>query len=189
MKIKHLIIAVMSLAVMSLSACGGGGGETPASNPADNPTVPANGTTNPVPTPTPTKGLLKLSTSGAAAIMAGVDVTVSLPDGVILNADPATGEVAAGTITVSGAAAAGSNNIAAAKFTPASGGVPANLHIAIINVSGFSLGEFATIRFGLATGAALPLPNAFTVTSFSAKALDGSPLSGVTAAPPSVQGI
>jgi len=188
MKIKRLIIAVLSLAVISLSACGGGG-ETPASNPADNPTVPSNGTTNPTPTPTPTKGLLKLSTSGAAAIMAGVDVTVALPDGVILNADPATGAVATGTVTISGVAAAGSNNLAVAKFTPASGGVPANLHIAIINVSGFSLGEFATIRFDLATGAALPLSNAFTVTSFSAKALDSSALSGVTAAPPSVQGI
>ena len=119
--------------------------------------------------------------------MAGVDVTVALPDGVILNADPATGEVATGTITISGVAAAGSNNLAAAKFTPASGGVPANLHIAVINLSGFNLGEFATIRFGLATGAALPLSDAFTVTSFSAKALDGSGLTGVAAAP-SVRG-
>jgi hypothetical protein len=51
------------------------------------------------------------------------------------------------------------------------------------------LGEFATIRFDLATGALLPLPDAFTVTSFSAKALDSSALSGVAAAPPSVQGI
>jgi hypothetical protein len=187
MKIRHLIILVLSLAVMALAGCGGGG-ETPASNPADNPAIPSGGT-NPAPTPTPTKGLVKLSTSGAAAIMAGIDVTVALPDGVILNADPVTGEVAAGTITVSGVAAAGSNNLAAAKFTPASGGVPANLHIAVISVSGFNLGEFATIHFDLASGAALPLSNAFTVTSFSAKALDSSALSGVTAAPPSVVGI
>jgi hypothetical protein len=186
MKIKHLIIAVLSLAVMALPGCGGGGGgETPASNPADNPTVPSGGT-NPAPI---TKGVVKLSTSGAAAIMAGIDVTVALPDGVILNADPVTGEVAAGTITISGVAAVGSNNVAAAKFTPASGGVPANLHIAIINVSGFGLGEFAMVRFGLATGAGLPASDAFAVTNFSAKALDGSGLGGVTAAPPSVVGI
>jgi hypothetical protein len=139
--------------------------------------------------PLPTSGLLVLSTAGTPNIMAGVDVTVNLPAGVILNADPITGETASGVVSVSGEALVGSNNLAVAKYTPASIGTPARLHIVLVNVSGFRLGEFATVQFDLATGAGFPLSSAFTVMSFSAKGLDGSGLSGMSAVPSAEAGI
>lgn len=76
-----------------------------------------------------------------------------------------------------------------AKYTPASIGAPARLHIVLINVSGFHLGEFATIRFDLATGAGFPVSSAFAVTGFSAKALDSSTLSGIAVVPSTAAGI
>jgi hypothetical protein len=141
------------------------------------------------PIPTPTSGLLTLGTAGAANIIAGIDMTVNLPAGIIVDADPLTGVVADGVVTISGVAAVGTRNMSVAKYTPASIGTPALLHVIIANAFGFHLGEFATIQFDLATGATFPAANAFSVTNFFAKGLDGAGLNGITAAPASVAGI
>ena len=137
------------------------------------------------PVPIPTAGLLKMSAAGASFVMGGIDVTVKLPAGVTVNADPVTGEVASGVVTVSGVAAVGNNSLTLAKFTPASG----DLHIAVVNTAGFGSGEFVTIKFDLAPGTGLPALNKFTVMSVAAKAINGSALTGVTAAPLSVAGL
>jgi len=141
------------------------------------------------PIPTPTSGLLKLSTAGTANVIAGIDMSINLPAGVIVDADPLTGVVTDGIVTISGVAAVGTRNVIVAKYTPASIGTPANLHIIMANGLGFNLGEFATIQFDLATGASFPAANAFSVTTFSAKGLNGAGLSGITAAPVSATGI
>jgi len=133
-----------------------------------------------------------MATAGAAGTIAGIDLTVTLPSGVTVAADPITGEVPNGVVTVSGVAAAGTfgtQNLITGSFAPASSVTPGQLHIVIANVPGFNLGEFATVQFDLATGTSLPTANAFSVTSFLAKGLDAADLSGITAAPVSVSGI
>jgi hypothetical protein len=139
---------------------------------------------------TPTSGVLKLSTAGTADAIGGIDLTIGFPAGVVVDAD-GTGEPASGVVTVSGVAAVGDNTLTAAKFTPASGGNPAQLHIALVNATGFGLGEFVTVKFKLAAGGALPAgKDAFTVTGFAAKGLSSATtLAGITAAPSSVGGL
>jgi hypothetical protein len=140
------------------------------------------------PIPTPTSGLLKLGTAGTVSVIAGIDLTLNLPAGIIVDADPITGVVADGVVTISGVAAVGTRNVTVAKYTPAAIGVPAKLHVIMANGLGFPLGEFVTILFDLTTGASFPVANAFSVTSFFAKGLDGAGLSGITATPLSVAG-
>lgn len=139
--------------------------------------------------PAPARGVLRMLTAGAPDIIAGIDLTLDLPAGVIVHADPITGEVAAGVVTVSGVASVGGNRLSSARFTPASGGSPAKLQVILVNVAGFGPGEFVTIRFDLAGGASFPAADAFSVTSLFAKGRDGSGLAGITAAPAAVAGI
>lgn len=139
--------------------------------------------------PIPASGLVKLSTSGNGQIIAGIDVTVALPAGVTVQADPLTGEVLPGAVTISGVAAGGSNKLSMATFTPASGGSSAKLRMVLVNVGGFGTGEFVTLRFNLASGATFPAADAFSVTSLFAKGPDGSGLAGITVPLPSVAGI
>ena len=142
---------------------------------------------NPLPAAAPAGGVLKISTAGTAATIGALDMTVNLPAGTTVTADSVTGEAAAGTITVSGAAAANGGSQVAAKVNPASGGASANVVISMINPNGFEAGECMTIDFKLATGAAFPVnASVFSVTGVAAKALDGTPLSGVTVAPTSL---
>ncbi len=104
--------------------------------------------------PIPSAGMLKMSSSGASLLIGAIDVTVKLPAGVTVGADPNTGEVTSGgVIKVSGVAAVGNNSLTLAKFTPASG----DLHIAMVNTAGFGAGEFVTIKFDLAPGRTCPL--------------------------------
>jgi hypothetical protein len=137
------------------------------------------------PLPAPTGGFLKLSTSGNSATIGAIDVTVNLPAGVTVNANTATGEVTSGgVVTVTGVAAAGDNKLVSAKFTP---GTPAQLHIALVNTTGFGLGEFVTIKFDLGAGGSFPAnASAFSVAGFTASDPAGKPLGGITAAPVSV---
>lgn len=207
MRIKNFVLQIFCLAVIALSGCGGGGGgsDTVAPTPTSTAgtdvtntgsTATSTGSTatggTVTPTTAPTKGVLKMATSGAASTIAGIDVTVSLPDGVTVAANSVTGEVTNGVVTPSGVAAVtipGTQNAITAMFVPASSGVPGQLHIVMANVPGFGQGEFATVQFDLATGTSLPAANAFSVTSFLAKGLDAVDLSGITAAPASVSGI
>ena len=128
---------------------------------------------------TPVNGILKISTSGSANIGA-LDMTVSMPSGVEVAADPDTGEAAAGAVVISGVASSGHNELTT-KVTPASDGSPGKLTISIINNNGFGSGECVTVDFHVATGEGFPAnADAFTVTA-DAKDVDGTPLSGVTA--------
>jgi len=139
------------------------------------------------PTVTPTNGILKIGTAGPANTIGAVDLTVTLPAGTTVAADPVTGEAAAVTVTISGAAATGSNKLVAAKVTPASSAGPGKVTISMINTTGFVPGECLTVDFAVTTGGTFPANvNAFAVTGVSAKGLDAAPLSGVTAAPSSL---
>ena len=63
---------------------------------------------------------------------------------------------------------------------------PSRLHIVMANSQGFPLGECLTIQFGLTAGTVFPPAGTFSVTGVAAKALDGTGLTGITAAPLSV---
>ena len=138
------------------------------------------------PIPAPTSGIIKLSSTGTTNTIGAIDLTVNFPAGVRVNADATTGEAASGAVTISGVAAVGDNKLTSAKFTPAAGDIPARLRIVLINTAGFGLGEFATIRFDLAGGSFPAGKEAFSVASFAAKDLNGTPLGNITAAPASV---
>ena len=201
MKIRNFVWPILCLASIALFGCGGGGSSVGAvvatdggvTTTGDVNTTGGVTTTGGITSPAaPTQGLLKIATAGAAGTIAGIDMTVNLPAGVTVAADPNTGEVTTGAVTVSGVASAGTlgtQNVTVAKFTPASTVTPAKLHIVMANVPGFNVGEFASVRFDLATGTALPTAAAFTMSSFFAKGLDGLGLGGITAAPISVVGI
>jgi hypothetical protein len=144
-----------------------------------------NQTGTPAPTITPVNGILKISTSGSSTIGA-LDLIVTIPAGVEVTADPVTGEAAVGAVVISGVAATGTNKLIAAKVTPATGANPGKLTISMINSTGFGPGECITVDFHVATGGSFPATAAaFTVTG-SAKGVDGTPLSGVIAAPASI---
>lgn len=133
----------------------------------------------------PTSGLLKLSSAGTPNTIGGIDIVINLPAGVVVNFDQATGEAGPGVVTVSGVAASGSNQLSLARYTPAAGAAPAQLHVVLINATGFGLGEFATIRFN--AGAGFPASaGEFTIASFSPKALSGTTLTGITATAASI---
>jgi hypothetical protein len=201
MRIRSFVLPISCLAVITLSGCGGGGGgggdtEAVTASPAAGTDVTNSGNTAAggptAPLPIPTKGVLKMATSGAASTINGIDVTVTLPAGVTVAADPVTGEVTNGVVTASGVAAVqtiGTQNVITARYAPASSATPAQLHIVMANMPGFNLGEFVTIQFDLTTGTSFPAANAFNVTNFFAKGLDGLGLSGITAAPSSATGL
>src|SRR6185369_7278222 len=168
------LLAAALISSLLLGGCSGGGKEAAV--------------TQPLATAAKfTGGLLKLGAVGTTTdLIAGMDLWVNLPAGVTVDADPSSGEAATGAVTSSGAAG-GSNSLVAAKYAPAAAGTPAMLHIVVANAAGLNPGEFVTVRFNVAAGASFPALNAFTVANFSAKGLDSLPLSGMTAAPLSVE--
>jgi hypothetical protein len=100
-----------------------------------------------------TRGVLQLRTEGtlpAGAVINGIDCTVTLPAGVTVKSDPATGDTSTGVVAPSSLAAV--NSFASAKFDKIAGTV----RIVLINVQpGFAVGEFAHLEFdGFPSGAA-----------------------------------
>lgn len=121
---------------------------------------------------------LKLTTSGtASASLAGIAVTVTLPDGVTpsLNAD---GSVAATVEAVSGVAAPGT--VLAPVYTPASGTTKATLRIVLAanTTAGFGAGEFATLTLSVAAGAA-PAQSDFVLSGFNPIDVNGNTATGL----------
>jgi hypothetical protein len=136
------------------------------------------------PVPLPTAGTLTLGTAGTAATIGAISITVDLPSGITVAADGTTGEVATGVVTISGVAGSGSNKLTLARYIPAAGAIPGRLQLNLINAAGFGLGEFATIKFDIATGSSFPAgAGAFQLSGFTPVALNGTVLSGITAAP------
>lgn len=177
MKLRNIIIPVLCLAMLALTGCGkSSSDEAITTSTTTQPTTQPS--TGGVTTQTaPTTGNIKFSTIGANAIGA-LDMTIDLPAGVTVDADAATGEVAAGTVTISGVAANGTGQVAAKV---ASGKVT----ISMIDTTGFGSGECVTIHFKVADGGTFPADTAtFTATVTGAMATDGkTPINGVTAAP------
>ena len=100
-----------------------------------------------------TQGVLQIRTEGAlpaGTVINGIDCEVTLPAGVTVNSDPATGEALPGVVIPASLAA--SNSVVSARFDKAAG----TLRIILVNVQpGFAIGEFAHVEFvGFPSGAA-----------------------------------
>lgn len=134
----------------------------------------------------PNTGLLKISTAGTPSTIGAIDMIVNFPAGMTVKFDATNGEVSTDVVTISGVAAAGSNKLVLAKFTAATTTIPAQLHIGLVNSTGFGLGEVVTIKFDRDTSVTFPTVAAFSITGFTASSLSGSPLTGITVAPVSL---
>jgi len=117
--------------------------------------------------------VVTLSISGVSAAVYGVDVTVDLPSGVTVAAGT-NGSVAAPILSVTGAA---EGSYASAQYIPASGGVPAKLHIAVANGNGFTPGAFVTIACSVAQGVTPNFSNALVEPAAEVVGALGVPLS------------
>jgi hypothetical protein len=151
-----------------------------------------------VPALLPSGGKLKLGTTaapvppppGLAAVIGSLNMTITLPSGVSVASDLATGEALQGAVTVSGEAAIGLNTLLTANVTPATGSAPAQVAIHMSNSIGFGIGECVTVNFTRTAGGAYPASAAaFILTGVAVKGPDGLPLAGVTVAPTGLSGL
>lgn len=95
----------------------------------------------------------------------GIQMTLTLPPGTSCRVD-ANGALLSSSLRLSGVAPLTSLNLA--KFTPATATSNATVKLALINATGFGLGEFATLVLDLAPGVAKPAPGALGIAGFSA---------------------
>lgn len=142
-----------------LSACGDGGG---AGSPSASVT-------------------LKLATTGTPSQnLAGVDITVTLPDGVApaLKND---GTVADTVVTVSGVAGPGIG--LTPVYTVATATTPGTLRVYIASslTAGFGAGEFATVQLGIVT-AHIPTQGDFGLSNFRPITVTGGLATGLEGA-------
>ena len=78
----------------------------------------------------------------AGILINGIDCTITLPPGVTVKSDPATGDILEGVVAPSSLAV--NNSLVTAKYDATAGTV----HILLINVQpGFAIGEFAHLEF------------------------------------------
>ncbi len=131
---------ILSLAVLSISACGGGSSATPTSAP-------------------PTTAVLTLSTSVSTTIPSGTtinsyDVSITLPIGVTVSTVSGTGsplETAAGVVTAAGNATGSSIIGTYTAPTGTTSGGTVKVYLANVNTS-FAPGVFCTVTGHLAAG-------------------------------------
>ena len=151
-------LAVLSAMVLTICGCAGVGKGVPAQ---------------------PSVAVLTLSTQGSLApgsSIGGVDVTVNLPTGVTAKADR-TSATMEGVVVASGGAQGAPS---AAKFTPAEGTAPARVRLVLVKPAGFGTGEFATLNLDIS--GAPPRPPDFSTSGLSVSDVNGTAITGLTAA-------
>jgi hypothetical protein len=159
-------IVLLVLATIPLFACGGGGGGYSA--PA---TVPAN--------TLPTRAVVKLFTQGtltAGTKIGAIDVIVNLPTGVSVKSTGTTPETDPGVVIASGVA---QNSLVVGNYSAPTATTPANVRLALINVVGFGIGEFATVNCDIAAGSN-PVQAGFTLSNLAISDTTGTAISGPT---------
>lgn len=171
---KQLIKGACILVIITLlAACGvggGGGGTT---------TPPA---TTPQPTVSYTSAILKLSIQGtlpAGTALSGLGLTVTLPDGVIVETN-ADGTVKSGMLAPSGVLSP-STASCIQTYMPASGATPGKLDIIVISTqqNGFGTGEFATVTCKLTKQVDVTAAS-IVLSDFKPADLNLTPISGLT---------
>jgi hypothetical protein len=171
---KNILSVLAIVVITAVSACGGNSGGGSTTSP------PATSPTDTLPPAQPTKAVLKLSTSNTTTDIAGLDVTIALPDGVIVKSTTNPPETDAGIVVASGQAAA--NSLVEATYTATSGTSPAKVRVALVNTYGFGPGEFATITCDLVANAH-PASSDFSVLSATAWDPSTNLIAGVNVKP------
>src|SRR6185369_15759972 len=121
--VRSLVVVAMACLVGVMAGCGGGGGSTSTSD-----TTAGSGN----------KLTLSVETAPAGSLIGGVQGTITLPEGFSVLTKDASEEVQSGVFTASGNAA---SSLTSAAFTKAT----RTLKFGLVNASGFSGGEFATL--------------------------------------------
>jgi hypothetical protein len=149
----------LALVTALLAGCGGGGGGGAAGNAGEPGTV-----------------TVELSTRAATAgtVIYGVELTLHLPAGVTLPADPVTGEVSAGLLHPADAAA-----FAGARYLPATTGAKASVKVNIADPTGFGIGGLATLTCSVAPGVSVNVSD-FSLDGFSARDANAAVIPGIT---------
>lgn len=132
----------------------------------------------------PTQTRLVVTTSSTLApgkSLAGIGLTITLPNGVVPPLD-AAGQVDGNRlVTASGVAANGGLAVAAVHLTTGNGQPQLSLAVASKVSGGFGVGETMVLNLNLANGV-LPKSSDFGVVEFQAVGLDGKALSGIQVA-------
>lgn len=125
---------------------------------------------------------VKVSTSGTlplGAKIGAIGLDIVLPAGVTVNADPATTQINADDLLLSGVAAG--SQLIAGSFTPASGSAaPGRARIGLVGTAGFGTGEFATLRCSVAAGSRVTA-SSLILTGLLVTDVTGAVIDGVTA--------
>jgi hypothetical protein len=128
----------------------------------------------------PSTELLTISLQGAdAGIVKGIEVTISLPAGVVLRSD-ATGVPLAGVVATAGSASNG--GLFGAKYNPATATAPGTLHLGFITTGTLTAGDVFTFTGDLALGSTAPTASAFTISSSMLSDFDGKSVTGASLA-------
>jgi hypothetical protein len=156
------LLVVMAL----LAGCGSGGSSTSG--------IDAGHGLGPSSTESSATVTVGAQASAVDTVIYGVEFTITLPAGVSVTADPATGEPQTGVLRVNDSRA-----FSGGKYTAATATTPATLKVIIVDSSGFTAGDLATVSCSVAPGSAVSAAG-FSLSSFSARGADGAPLSGIT---------
>jgi len=148
----------LALIVALLAGCGSGGGGAGGS------------------VVQPAQATVAVSTEAASAstVLYAVQLTLRLPAGVTVAADPASGEVSAGILHPVDSAA-----LAGARYQAATAAAQASVTLNIVDPAGLTVGALATLTCTVSPGSALN-GTGFTLEGFSAKDQNGVVISGIT---------
>ena len=108
--------------------------------------------------------------ASAATVLYGVSFTVTLPAGVSVTADPATGEVPSGVLHVKDTRA-----LAGARLVRATATTPAALKVDIADALGFTVGDLATIECTVQPATEVTAA-AFSISNFVSLDANAAPL-------------
>lgn len=153
-----ILILILALVLASICGCGGTGGGSM------------------VDAPLPPRGLTLQLTSEAvnpATVFYSAELTLRLPAGVAVNADPGTGEVPSDLV-----AAADPTALVGARYTAASTTAPASVKVIVANPMGLVVGPLAALTCSTTTGT-VPGSGSFTVQDFVFKDASGIALDGI----------
>ncbi|MCM0080734.1 hypothetical protein L4X63_03930 [Geomonas sp. Red32] len=109
-----------------------------------------------------------ISTTGtlpAGSLIGGIQLTLALPAGVTVKADPSNGALLSGVLTPSGVLSS-SSPLGFARYVAAQGSAPATVTLDFAQQNGFAAGQFATLICDYPAGTTPPAANQFAIQTY-----------------------
>lgn len=150
---KNINFILLTISILFLSACGGGGGPGQSAGSVIN-------------------GAIVLQGSAATTVK-GIELTISIPAGVSLRAD-AMGELLSGVITLAAGVPSGTQ---VGKYLPAANGVLATVTLAYATAGNLTAGDILLVNADLSASATIPTAAGFTIIKSKLTDADGVPIS------------